>query len=249
MKLLILNLFFFCILNDSLQAQFTEDFESWFDHPAQIPLNWSYPQRWSTSNPITEFSEFSVLPSTDAHSGTKAAAIKSVLLFGKDKPGELLLGDALYDYVNLTIQGTNGIALDQYPVRLSGWYKIISNDPNASAEVEIGVSRKNTSSQTDSILLSVVTSLPYSSEYSEFEVPLNHDYTLDALTDSLFIHFSNAFPGAILLIDDLNTEFVTSIISPFAEIKSISLSPNPHSRGKQLSCISLKNFQRLIDSV
>src|SRR5689334_3680916 len=181
----------------SLQAQFTDGFENWYKNATVGPYTWEYPEGWSTSNPVTEFLTFSVTKSEEAYTGVYAVKLQSSNIFGNDRPGVLMLGNAFYRYNTLSMSAEDGYDLDLIPNKVRGWYKLVSEDPNAHGLLEIKVLRYNENSQADSVLLSHQYELAPADEYTPFEFLISYFISIDPDHDKLSLAFYSNRPEDI----------------------------------------------------
>lgn len=222
----------------SLFAQVTlpnDSFEQWDSSGNPPPFDWHQPSDWSSTNPVTEFISAGITKSTDAHSGNFAAQIKTLNIFGTYRAGGLVCGHAKNvtspDYTILPVTG--GQPVSNKPVKVRGWYKFSTTTSSDSACVIVINKKWNTgSSDYDTIGLSR-TYLPPASTYTLFEAWIT-DWDNFNSPDSVAVAFFSSNPdtasaGGILLVDDVELDFTTSISENEISMNEFQLYPNPAS--------------------
>ncbi len=82
--------------------------ETWLPSGRPAPFDWKFPQGWSTNNATTEFSGAGVSQSPDEHSGSWAARLRTLNLFGTITRSQLVLGNCKLDFPNYRILPITG---------------------------------------------------------------------------------------------------------------------------------------------
>lgn len=188
------------------------------------------PQYWATMNLYTlAGAPATAIKSTDAHSGTYALKLKTVIA---EVDGEMdtIRGIALLGSIDLSSgESTTGQPFTQRPDSLVGWYKLTSVD-NAPFIIYSKFSRRNTSTNTTEEIGETLFQGAANSNYVRFSVPIV--YTNNQTPDSLQIIISNSLDSTVisnvLLLDDLKFVYNNASTAGIAEnTVQIQLAPNP----------------------
>lgn len=188
------------------------------------------PVSWSTPNPFTALASVVVVSkSEDAVSGNFSAKLETKMLFGGfASPGLITLANFFADVLTGDFSITGGIALQDKPVKLKGYYKY-SSVIEDSAFVQAYNFKYTGDQQRDTIGMAVWYGQA-TETWTYFEAPFS--YESNEIPDTLNIIImstgSSVFiPGAIMLVDSLSLELETGINIPLMPESGFSHYPNP----------------------
>jgi len=210
------------------------DFETWIPY-GQAPTNYEDPQGWTSSNPSVIFITSPIDKTTDKYSGTYAAEIKAVQLFGTMPVSMLCNGTAPIDMQNYAvdyIKGGTPISIN--PLQVSGYYKYTRDTAfNDSAFALVILKKYNVAMQKIDTI--AVGSLVFATAatYTPFTIPIN--YLLgNQNADSIVVVFCNQArvmkqmqPIGKLIVDKIKLDTVLTDISEIREDFKIGIYPNP----------------------
>src|SRR5688572_631248 len=211
-----------------LFAQQNGSMEEWTSG-SMPPFNWKYPNGWTTTNATTEFNGAAVTQSTDEHSGTFAAQLRTLDLFGTLTRSQLALGNVKLDYPRYRLIGyTGGEDLAFVPNALNFYYKLTTGDANEYAVADILIKRREAGDPYPDTVYFESVQLHSTASYTQVNVPFPTD-NINAETDSIVILFSSNDTNEIalntLLIDDISIDFA-SAVNPTPNQNSVSIYPN-----------------------
>jgi hypothetical protein len=197
------------------------EFEDW------TMLSGQEPDNWTTINYLTSASGAPYATRTlDKHSGSWAIKIENMTSFVGETIGYLTNGE-FQGY-----QWIGGIATDQNPSLVSGYYKYT---PSGNDTAQIGIFSYMYDVSGDSIIYleEQMLDLPAASSYTYFEVPLLYNGT--PMVDTINISFAagnflngTMQPGSTLFLDDIQIEYYPVSVAEQAVTSGIlSLYPNP----------------------
>lgn len=217
----------FACASSLLKAQSVPNggFENWTNQ-----VLYEDPQYWTGMNILMAIgAPQSAIKSTDAHSGTYALRLKSILqdIDGDGQadtiPGMLMLGT-----IDLASgESVSGYPFTQRPDSLIGWYKLTSGT-NSSFFINFSSSKWDAGSGMSETVGSAHFEGPVSSQYIRFSVPI--DYSGNAAPDSIQLYISNSNDDSgitnELFLDDLS--FVYNNTAGITEnTTQVQLYPNP----------------------
>lgn len=196
-----------------LSAQQNGGFENWSPSGSPPPFDWKFPTGWTTTNATTEFITAGVRRVTDVHSGTYAAEIKTLNVFGTNRRSQLALGLCKLNYPEYRIEPyTGGEALTSIPKEVSFYYKLSNLDSADVASVEVMIKRPPGMAFED-LVFYARTDLQPAGAYTRMTIPIGES-GIDIETDSILIVFSSNGPDAIgtnvLVVDDVAIDFTSS---------------------------------------
>lgn len=195
-------------------------FEDWFAGPG-----YSDPDSWGTINPLVA----SVLPggtslqTTDVHSGLSALKLENKAISGNIAPGVCVTGS-----INGAGFVSGGLAFNQRPVYISGWYKFLPSEVD-TGYVQVRLTKWN-GSQRDTIAFTQLNFTDSVANYQGFIDSI--EYVSSELPDTLIIYLTsgghNRVVGTKLFIDDLAFIDVNNTgIENHKDDFKISIGPNP----------------------
>lgn len=205
-------------------------FEEWKASGQPAPFNWFEPKGWGTSNPRTEVTLAGVRKSSDKRSGTLAAEINTVNVFGELTPTAMSLGHLKIDwnkYKDFIYSG--GMKLSKLPTSIKFWYKYKSDGANDQGLVRVFLKRYNKVSKTSTLIFQDSLILDKEAVFTEQKINVNtNDFNMES--DSFGIIFLSGIEGKIkgkgqLVIDDLALEDINRVEN--TELKRPLLFPNP----------------------
>jgi hypothetical protein len=207
--------------------------ESWTPSGSPPPFDWLYPTGWTTNNATTEFITSGTKRSTDEHSGTYAAQLRTLNVFGSLTRSQLVLGTAMLDNPNYQVKAyTGGEPLSFVPTALSFYYKLDVDNVLEYAVAEVLIKRGTGTAVPDTVYHEKRMLSPVAS-YTNVEI-LIPNVGIDILTDSIVIAFAsndeNEAGLNILYIDDVHID-EASALSPGPGAQTYSLYPNPVQQG------------------
>ena len=222
--------FFFLITSTSLSAQQNGGMEDWSSSGSLPPFDWKFPTGWTTTNATTEFSGAAITRSTDEHSGTYAAQLRTLNIFGTITRSQMALGNVKLDFPNYRLIGyTGGEDLSFVPNGLSFYYKLTTGDANEYAVADILIKRREAGDPYPDTVYFESVQLTSAASYTKVSVPFPTD-NINAATDSIVIVFSSNDTNEIalntLLIDDVSIDFA-SAVNPGPNQSFVSVYPNP----------------------
>lgn len=196
-----------------LSAQQNGGFENWSPSGSPPPFDWKFPTGWTTTNATTEFITAVVRRVTDAHSGTYAAEIRTLNVFGTNRRSQLALGLCKLNYPEYRIEPyTGGEAMTSIPQEVSFYYKLSNLDTNDVASVEVMIKRPPGMAFED-LVFYARTDLQPVGAYTRMTIPIGES-GIDVATDSILIVFSSNGPDApgtnVLVVDDVVIDFTSS---------------------------------------
>lgn len=230
---------FLCIPFLSI-AQWSEGFEVWNASGESVPFDWSSPQGWTTSNPVTEFIDASVEPSTDSYAGATSALVKSQMIFGTPHSGVLHWGTASFDYAQLMlVPSLQGNMLVGKPAAIRGWYKYLTSGDQCNALIKVQQIRFNNATGNATLLHETMHGFAEVEQYTPFEILLSWNEPFDALIHRLNITFYSQndgcpFADATLHLDGLSMDFVSGTEDVDQLPVSFIVSPNPVRAGNDV---------------
>lgn len=152
----------FLLISISANAQDTltnQGFNRWEKSGKQPPFDWSEPQGWTTSNPLTEFISAGVNEATIAQSGSSQAEVKTLNVFGQPIPGVLINGEfelKITDTGEFPLVG--GEPMTTVKTKLYGMYNFTAVDTTDSAQIFVAFKKFNTNSQkTEAVAIGAIT--------------------------------------------------------------------------------------------
>ena len=212
-----------------VNAQTNGNMEAWSPSGSPPPFDWLYPTGWTTNNGTTEFITSGTKRSTDEHSGSYAAQMSTLNVFGTLTPSVLVLGTAMLDFPNYSVKAyTGGEALTQVPSEVSFYYKLQTGAAFENALFKILIKRGNGSSEPDTVYHEV-HGIQAVDAYTEarFSIP---EVDISPLTDSIVLVFetNNEIASGInvLYVDDVVVDFISATKTPGAD-PGILVYPNP----------------------
>ena len=183
------------------------DFENWNSFESEEP------DSWLSSNVLSlPASEISVTKTSDSYEGDFAARIESTLTFSEDTLGFITNGSLGDDGL------TGGMAVDDVPDILSGYYKYIPEGPD-TALAALTLFAYNEGTGNSEVIDEVYQKLPPADEYTYFEVEVDY-YSLPE-PDTVNIAFASGNIdeeqgyiglGSVLYVDDLEITFKPHIV-------------------------------------
>ena len=196
-----------------LSAQQNGGFENWSPSGSPPPFDWKFPTGWTTTNATTEFITAGVRRVTDVHSGTYAAEIKTLNVFGTNRRSQLALGLCKLNYPEYRIEPyTGGEAMTSIPQEVSFYYKLSNLDSTDVASVEVMIKRPPGIAFEDLVFYTRLDLQP-AGTYARMNIPIGES-GIDIETDSILIVFSSNGPDAIgtnvLMVDDVAIDFTSS---------------------------------------
>ena len=234
-----LIILFFFLGSYNLTAQENGGFENWEPSGSPPPFDWKSPIGWTTNNATTEFSGAAVIQSTDEHSGTLAAHLRTLNLFGTFRRAQLVLGDCALDYPNYSVLPyTGGEPLVMEPRLIRFFYKLSVGDPAEYAVADILIKRPSGNQFPDTIFYEEVR-LQATNAYTEMQI-LIPSLEIDLQSDSIVIGFASNDTNAValnsLLVDDVSIDF-SSANNNIPEQLRLGLYPNPIHSGERLTLV------------
>ncbi len=206
------------------------------DAPSQIPNhdmeNWTNYELldlddWYTLNPMLyPLDMTSATRSEDAYNGMYSVELTGFGIYEDTIPGFLSLGEITFD----DIQPFLGVPYTYQPNYITGYYKYIPNeDDNAIVMCQMLAAGEDVGGNT--------LGLAPTSEWSYFELPLNYS----SVPDECAVLFSTGDnPGSVLLLDDVDFDFSSDIIS--VKNQEFSIYPNPASDNVTITGIGSGDF-------
>ncbi len=187
--------------------------------------NWTNANTAVSWNSVSLLTLFSLSRSTDSHSGTYAAQMKSQTILSYSIPGITALGN-----INLTTQQVSGgTPFVGKPAIFKGFYKYtpVGNDSMLIAIILT----KTTSGVRDTVGGGIFTNKNAVNTYTEFNIPLlyNQSVSGDPDTMNIVLLSSAVYPGGngtTLLVDDLSLYYSTDIEKNQSDF-DIKIFPNP----------------------
>jgi hypothetical protein len=236
-QLLKLSLFLFCsvLINiSSVNAQDTltnQELNRWEKSGKQPPFDWSEPQGWTSSNPLTEFISAGIKEVQMQSSGSSQAEIKTLNVFGQPVPGVLINGDfnlQISDTANFPLVG--GEPMTQVKTKLYGMYNFTAVDTTDSAMVIVAFKKFNTSTQQAEAVAVGTAVLPQTSPgLHSFVIninPITFDTPDSVAVTMLSSKSTNLKQGGVLTVDRVSFTPLTSVKKPSNE-KGIKVWPSP----------------------
>ena len=213
----------------NILAQQNGGMEEWTSG-SMPPFNWKFPNGWTTTNATTEFNGATVTQSTDEHSGTYAAQLRTIDLFGTLTRSQMALGNVKLDYPRYRLIGyTGGEDLAFVPNGLSFYYKLTTGNSNEYAVADVLIKRREAGDPYPDTVYFESVQLSSAATYTKVNVPFPTD-NINAETDSIVIVFSSNDTNEIalntLLIDDVSIDFA-SAVTPAPNQSSVTIYPNP----------------------
>lgn len=220
----------FALLTFNVKAQQNGTMESWSPSGRPAPFDWMFPTGWTTTNATSEFIGAGVTRSTDEHSGTYAAQIRTLNIFGQIVRSQLALGSAKLDFPNYQLRGyTGGEPLSMVPDQVSFYYKLTAGDSSEYAVADILIKRREAGQSFPDTVYFESIHLNAVSSYTEVNVPIPVD-NINPATDSIVIVFSSNDTDETALntlwIDDVSIDFA-SAVAPSPNQNLIVAYPNP----------------------
>lgn len=234
---------FLCTLPFLTVAQWSEGFEAWNPSGDLVPFDWSYPQGWTTSNPVTEFIDASVEPSTDSYAGSTSALVRSQMIFGTPHAGVLHWGNATFDYVQLmVVPSSQGNLLVGKPAAIRGWYKYQTSGNQCNALIKVQQLRLNNQTGNAQVLYETLHGFAEAEQYTPFEIQLSWNEPFDVMVHRMNITFYSQNDGcpfavATLHLDELSMDFVSSTEDVDPLSVRFSVLPNPVRAGNDIHII------------
>ncbi|HZV70738.1 MAG TPA: T9SS type A sorting domain-containing protein [Saprospiraceae bacterium] len=228
------QLFTFCVV---LNGQQNGGFENWSPSGSPPPFDWKYPTGWTTNNATTEFISAGVTRSTVKHSGTYAAQVKTLNIFGTLTRSQLSLGKGKLDYPHYQVApNTGGEPLAMIPHEVSFFYQLSIDSPAEYAVAEILVKRPSGSTVPETVFHESVM-LPAVDIYTEVKVQIP-EAGINIATDSIVILFSSndtsEVGNNILFVDDVSIDFTSANQPAPKMLADISIYPNPLHSGQEI---------------
>ena len=200
---------------------------------AQIPNagmeNWTNMTFYEDPTGWTTFNSFSLLSgapptvtkTTDAHSGTYAASLESILGPGSSElPGILISLDA----------NGNGFANTQRYATFSFWYKF-NNAGGDTAMVAASFTKWNPVTQNaDSVAVAIALVTNTTNTWTQMNIPFQYftGQTPDTAYIGAFSTITDTFiPGSVLKVDDFSFSGIASVSEVISN--GINIYPNPAS--------------------
>lgn len=213
-----------------LSAQQNGGFENWSPSGSPPPFDWKFPTGWTTTNATTEFISAGVRRVTDVHSGTYAAEIRTLNVFGTNRRSQLALGVCKLNYPEYRIEPyTGGEAMASIPQEVSFYYKLSNLDTTDVASVEVMIKRPPGLAFED-LVFYARTDLQPAGAYTRMTIPIGES-GIDIATDSILIVFSSNGPDApgsnILVVDDVVIDFTSSNHPGPSDGSMAKVYPNP----------------------
>lgn len=235
----------------NILAQQNGGMEDWSPSGSPPPFDWKFPTGWTTTNATTEFSGAAVTQSTDEHSGTYAAQLRTIDLFGTLTRSQMALGNVKLDYPLYRLIGyTGGEDLSFVPNALSFYYKLTTGNANEYAVADVLIKRREAGDPYPDTVYFESVQLSSAATYTKVNVPFPTD-NINAETDSIVIVFSSNDTNAIalntLLIDDVSIDFA-SAITPTPNQSSVAIYPNPVHTDQVLHFTSLVDQFFILDA-
>lgn len=236
---------FLIILTTIYSQDINGGFEKWTPSGQPAPFNWESPTGWGTSNPRTEFIGAGVKKTNIRKSGTLAAELSTLDIFGDLVPAVLSLGRLKIDFINGKYVDdifAGGIDLDNKPTAIKFWYRYSSPELNDRGFVRTFVKRYDDVSKTSSIVYEDSLYLPIISPYTEISAPIGF-LDFNTQTDTLGILFMSGVKGEVkgtskLYVDDLEIVYISSTNN---ETKNdFVIYPNPVLDGNSFTIKGLK---------
>ncbi|HRY33030.1 MAG TPA: PCMD domain-containing protein [Bacteroidales bacterium] len=191
--------------------------------------SWSDPQFWDSPNQQTTAIPFIgaavVSKSNDAFSGSWSARLENKSFIAFTVPGLLTLGQLDIDLVNMNFGLRGGVAFNQRPVKLKGYYKY-TQQGNDSCAVAALFYKHNPGGWQDTVGLAWFIGNSTVSQWTQFEAVVDW-YTSDTPdTMNILISSSASFTataGSVLLVDDLFFDYNTPVVSVSKPEHKVSL--------------------------
>ena len=226
MKEMIIILIMFAGINVIAEENIPNNgFEQWEDETT--PLHWETTNKFTGQlgiNPVTR--------TNDAYSGDYAIRLETTPTpLGQNVPGSATLGELTMD------SALGGIGISGRPLKLTGFYKHTTSGDNINILVHIFANNQN---YEGTVGFGQVNISAKNETYEEFELDI--DYFNEQEPDSLNIVMITSVDSSesVVIIDDLNFEFDTSV-EPVAD-REIKIYPNPASESIRLEGLSGKNI-------
>ena len=199
----------------SLYGQQNGGFENWSPSGSPPPFDWKYPTGWTTNNAAVEFNGAGVNRSTDAYSGTYAAQLRTLNIFGNITRSQLALGNVKLDFPKYRLIGyTGGEPLPMVPHGVSFFYKLTTGDTSEYAVVDILIKRRESGDPYPDTVFYESTHLEAASTYTEVNIPISSE-NINTETDSIVILISsndtNETAMNVLYVDEVSIDFVSAI--------------------------------------
>ncbi len=244
-QILKLSLFLFCLMViniSSVNAQDTltnQELNRWEKSGKQPPFDWSEPQGWTSSNPLTEFISAGVKEVQMQSSGSSQAEIKTLNVFGQPVPGVLINGDfnlQISDTANFPLVG--GEPMTQVKTKLYGMYNFTAVDTTDSATVVAAFKKFNNSTQQTEIVAIGTAVLPQTSP-GLYSFTVNINSVTSETPDSVVITMlssksTNLKQGGVLTVDRVSFTPLTSVKKPSNETR-VKVWPSPASSHLNIS--------------
>lgn len=214
----------------NVNAQQNGDMEEWSSSGSPPPFDWKYPTGWTSTNATSEFNGASITRSTEEHSGTYAAQLRTANIFGTLTRSQLGLGNVKLDFpMYRLVAYTGGEPLPMFPNQVSFFYKLTVGHSNEYAVADVLIKRREAGDPYPDTVYHVSTHLQEAGVYTEVNIPIVTD-NINPETDSILIVFSsndtNEIAANTLLIDDVSIDFA-SAVNPSPNQNTVTIFPNP----------------------
>ena len=208
-----------------------ESFEGWTPSGRPAPFNWEEPTGWKTNNAATEFTSAGVRKSPMSRTGTYAAWIRTVNVFGEFVPGMTANGEPELNFSTYSLNPiTGGTPVTGRPSALTGFYRFTSTSAGDSALAMIILKKYNPSTESWDVVGGGQLALAPVDEYRMFEIPVV--YQSDVVADSVVVAFMSTSPlnpmeGGELFVDDIALSFGLGVGDDRNLNIVVDLAPNP----------------------
>ncbi len=234
-KILVMVSLFISVYSLSAQDTLTnQGFERWEKSGKAAPFDWSEPQGWSSSNPLTEFITAGISQIQIPQSGSQQAQIKSLLIFGQTIPGVLINGDFtlnISDTANFPLVG--GEPFTTVKTKLYGMYNFSVTDTADSATVTVAFKKFNsTSNKPEAVAIGTIILPQTNAGLHPFVVNIQQinaqqpDSVVVTLLSSKNGNFKN---GGTLIIDYVGFDKPLAVIPSLSTTKKTIVYPTPTS--------------------
>lgn len=210
------------------------NFENWKSQSSNEPDNWSSLNFMVSGKPM-------VTKSTDKYSGSFAIQIENVQMnFGE------IMGFVTNGRIFESDYPTGGLAVNQNPLKVSGYYKYMPNGPDTAIG---GIFLYRWDNIGDSLILieDTIIKLTATNTYTYFEIPILYDGKPKADTINIAFAVSNIDIdssyrglGSTLLIDKLWIDYKPNKINN-KKVENLKVYPNP---SNQKITIELPEFNK-----
>ena len=229
---------FISLASNHAMAQINGGFEIWSPSGSPPPFDWRFPAGWTTTNATSEFIGAGVSRNTDSHSGTYAAQLRTLNIFGTITRSQLAIGTCKLDFPHYQLLGyTGGDDLPMVPGQVSFYYKLTTGDASEYAVADILIKRPTGNEFPDTLFYQSVA-LQGADAYTEVNIDIP-EVGINTATDSIVVVFSsndtNEVALNILYVDDLTIDFVSANDPDPDRHPAFTLYPNPLQSGEPLT--------------